>query len=70
MDQANQWPPMGRLLTTPELLRGLRISRTTLWRFMKNEDFPRPIQVGTGRRKAFRWRPEELRQWIAKRQRI
>ena len=61
-------PGMGRLLTTPELLHFLQISRTTLWRHMKDPAFPRPVQVGVGRRKLFRWDQNELRRWLAQRQ--
>ena len=39
-----------RLLRSRDVLNELAISYTTLWRWIKSGEFPKPIQVGTHRR--------------------
>jgi len=61
-------PAGGRLISTTELLRALRIGRSTLRRLRTRRDFPAPIQIGSGRRIIHRWIAAEIDQWIAARQ--
>jgi predicted DNA-binding transcriptional regulator AlpA len=54
------------ILTTPEALAYLRISRALLFRLiLRDARFPRPIRMG---RRLLRWRRRELDAWMAKRQ--
>lgn len=50
------------LLTCAEVmnLTGIR-SRTTVWRRIRQETFPAPLEIGSGR---IRWRTTDISAWI------
>ena len=50
------------LLTCAEVmnLTGIR-SRTTVWRRIRQETFPAPLEIGAGR---IRWRATDISAWI------
>lgn len=54
-----------RLLTTTELLRQLRVSRTWFWHERRRGGFPEPVRLGAF---ALRWRQEDVDRWITERQ--
>ena len=56
---------MKQLLSIREVCALTSLSRTTLWQKVRNGQFPRPISLGEGIRKAFL--AEELDAWIAER---
>ena len=49
------------LLRPQDLLEILPISRSTFWRYVKNEDFPRPIKLSEG---CTAWKWSEVAEWI------
>ncbi len=49
------------LLPIREVLRRLNISRSTLYRWIKLERFPRPLELGP---QVVRWRESEVTAWI------
>ena len=42
------------------------LSPSTIYRLMREEDFPEPIKIGP---RAVRWRREEVEEWLASRPR-
>lgn len=55
-----------RVLRMPEVLSRVGLSRSTIWRLIKNKEFPTPIRLG-GR--AVGWIEEEVEGWIESRSR-
>ena len=55
-----------KLLTRPEVEARCRISRTTLYRLMREDTFPEPIKIGA---KAVRWKSGEIDAYIDSRPR-
>jgi prophage regulatory protein len=53
-----------QLLRWPEIRRLLPVSRSTLWRLTKTQNFPRAIRVG---QRARAWRESEVLDWLAAR---
>ena len=51
-----------RLLRMPEVLRIAAISRTTLWRYVKNATFPPAVRLGPN---AIAWRSRDVDRWLA-----
>ena len=50
-----------RLLKLPDVLRLTGLSRSTVYRKLKEGDFPRPVQLG---KRAVAWRESDLIDWI------
>lgn len=48
------------LLTLPETVEHTRLSRATIYSFMKNGNFPKPIHLG----KRSLWLQDEVDSWI------
>ncbi len=55
-----------RLLRRPEVERRTGLSRTSLYRLMREGVFPEPIRVGP---RAVRWPESEIAAWLAARPR-
>lgn len=55
-----------RLLRRPEVERRTGLSRTSLYRLMRDGVFPEPIRVGP---RAVRWPESEIAAWLAARPR-
>jgi len=55
--------PSDRLLRLPAVLEKIQISRATLWRWVSEGSFPRPIKLGP---KTTVWRESELSAYINK----
>jgi prophage regulatory protein len=55
-----------RLLPWPHVKQLIPLSRTTIWRRIRDGRFPRPLQISPGR---VAWVEAEILTWIAQRQR-
>jgi len=55
---------MSGLMRQRDMMEFMKVSRSTLWRIMRHEDFPRPV-VLLGLK---RWRREEIERWLRSRQ--
>lgn len=55
-----------RLLNRAAVLARLGITKTTLYRWMREDGFPAPLRCGA---RAVRWPASELEAWIASRPR-
>lgn len=55
---------MNALMRQRDMMEFLRISRSTLWRISRSDDFPKPV-ILMGMK---RWRREELESWLSARQ--
>ena len=55
-----------RILRLPEVLARVSLSRSTVWRLVRADQFPKPVKLG-GR--AVGWIEEEVDAWIASRSR-
>ena len=57
---------MQTLLTRREVEARCKVSRTTIYRFMRSGLFPEPLRIGVS---AVRWSEREIEQRLARRQR-
>ena len=55
-----------RLLRLREVLARCGLSRSTIYRKMREGSFPEPLKVGV---RAVRWRESEIESWLASRPR-
>ena len=55
-----------RLLRRPEIEQRCGLARSTIYRLMDEDRFPRPIRVGP---KAVRWLESDIDAWVASRPR-
>ena len=53
-----------RLIRSGELAEQLGVSRTTLWRMVRDRGFPRPRQITSGIKG---WLPSEVDEWLQQR---
>ena len=60
---------MHEILRIADVLKITRISRTTLWRYIRNKDFPAPIKLGGQRSRCVGWYAKEVNQWLEDRPR-
>lgn len=56
--------PEQELVREVQVLRWLKVSRTTLWRWVRSREFPSPVKL-CGRTN--RWRVEDLERWAQER---
>ena len=54
-------PKGDRLLKLPYVLALTGLSRSTMYRMLKDGDFPRPVQLG---KRAVAWRESDVIAWI------
>ena len=50
-----------RILRPRDVCRVIGLSRTTLWRWQRAGDFPRPVRLG---RNSIGWRASTVQEWI------
>ncbi|WP_366125284.1 helix-turn-helix transcriptional regulator [Acetobacter cerevisiae] len=57
-------PPasVGQFLTATEVTQRLKVGKSTLYRKIRNEGFPKPIQMGL---RCARWSEDEIKNWIS-----
>lgn len=57
-----------RILRTAELAELLGVSRTTLWRWQREGNFPPPIQLGHGTERPLHgWLEQDVLDWLSSR---
>ena len=56
-----------RVLSTRELLDWLPLSYTTIWRMVRDQEFPPPLRLGRSR---YGWRRSMVLAWLAERERL
>jgi prophage regulatory protein len=54
--------PSARLIGFPELQHRIGLSRSTVWRLEKTDQFPKSIRISSGRRA---WLESSIDDWIA-----
>ena len=57
-----------RIIRIDELTRKVGLSRTTIWRRVKDNDLPRPIRLGGANTSAVGWRLSEIERWLIERE--
>ena len=57
---------MERLLKRQEVERRIGVTRSSLYRLMRSDDFPLPVKIGP---RTNRWLPSEIDAWIETRPR-
>ncbi len=55
-------PPEDRVLSYAEVMQKTRLSRTTIWRLIRAEKFPPPIQLSAN---CIGWSQRVVNAWIA-----
>ena len=60
-----------KLLRIGEVSEWLNISRSTIYKWVYDGEFPEPVVLGQddGKRSATRWREEEVQEWLETRPR-
>ena len=53
-----------KLLTVDDITNLGLGSRTTIWRRVKEGNFPKPIRIGNAHSSPLRWRLEDIHKWI------
>lgn len=56
-----QQPPALCLLDIKEVAKRTSLSRTTIWRRLKNGDFPDPLRLSE---QCVRWREDDINAWV------
>ena len=51
-------------LREPEVLLFVPLSRSTLWRRVKDGEFPKPFRLGGSRSRAVAWRRADVEGWL------
>ncbi|KXV69138.1 hypothetical protein AD952_14500 [Acetobacter cerevisiae] len=54
-------PSVGQFLTATEVTQRLKVGKSTLYRKIRNEGFPKPIQMGL---RCARWSEEAISNWL------
>ena len=57
------------ILRIADVIKMLRISRTTLWRYIKNGSFPSPLALGDEGSRCVGWYAREVKDWLDNRPR-
>ena len=53
-----------------EVIKMVGLSRTSIWRRIKDHDFPAPVLLGGPKTRAVGWRRADIEKWIANRQSV
>jgi predicted DNA-binding transcriptional regulator AlpA len=63
-------PPRRVLLSHDDLYAlGISYNRVTLWRMVRDGEFPAPVKLGTGAGSRSAWHADEIEAWIKERPR-
>ena len=68
MMMSDQTEPLS-LLTRSQVEQRCAIGRTTLFRLLATDSFPKPVYVTASTLKGARWRTDDIQQWIDSRPR-
>ena len=55
---------MERIMRIPEVVEVTGLSKTTIWRRVKSEDFPPPVRLGSLATRSVGWREGEVKRWL------
>ena len=55
---------MDRILRIPEVVKITGLSRTTIWRRVKSDDFPAPVRLGSLATRSVGWRESQINDWL------
>ena len=58
---------MERIMRVPEVVQVTGLSKTTIWRRVKNGDFPAPVRLGSLATRSVGWRESEVKGWLGSR---
>ena len=58
---------MERMMRIPEIIQVTGLSKTTIWRRVKNGDFPAPVRLGSMATRSIGWRESEVEGWLGSR---
>ena len=61
-------PPGRRILSKREVLARVPVSYTTLWTWMRQDQFPRSVILGPGGKVG--WYEDEIAAWVSGRERV
>ena len=53
-----------KILRCKEVLAIVRLGRTTLWKRVKDGQFPQPVKLGGPHSRAVGWRVEDVEAWL------
>ena len=59
---------MERIMRTPEVVKITGLSKTTIWRRVRDHEFPAPIRLGGLATRSVGWRESEIENWIDSRE--
>ena len=54
-------------MRVPEVVQVTGLSKTTIWRRVKNGDFPAPVRLGSLATRSVGWRESEVKGWLGSR---
>lgn len=57
-------PRSGRMMRMPEVMALTGLSRTTIWRRLRDGSFPPAVRLGGERTRAVGWREQDIYDWI------
>ena len=56
-----------RIMRISEVIQVTGLSKTTIWRRVKDEDFPAPVRLGRLATRSVGWRESEVKGWLGSR---
>ena len=56
--------PEQAILRWRDVIPIVRLSRVTIWRRVKDGDFPKPVRLGGPRSRAVGWRRTDIERWL------
>ena len=56
--------PEQAILRWRDVIPIVRLSRVTIWRRMKDGDFPKPVRLGGPKSRAVGWRRTDIERWL------
>ena len=58
---------MERIMRISEVIQVTGLSKTTIWRRVKDEEFPAPVRLGRLATRSVGWRESEVKGWLGSR---
>ena len=56
-----------RIMRIADVSAVVGLARSTLWRRVRDNEFPAPVKLGGPRSRAVGWREADVEQWLAER---
>ncbi len=57
-------PPEQMILRSQDVVTMVGLSRVTIWRRVKDGDFPQPLRLGGPKSRAVGWRRSDVERWL------